>query len=171
MGIQASLTGHLVFSTLHTNDAPSAMTRMVDIGVPNYLVASSVIAVLAQRLVRVVCSKCKQPHTLSDAELSDAGITPEMAANATFAKGAGCSACNNGGYRGRIGIYELMMMTSKIREMVFENRSAVDIREIAISEGMSTLYRDGVEKVMRGVTTLDEVYRVAKQTESDTVQS
>jgi len=171
MGIQASLTGHLVFSTLHTNDAPSAMTRMVDIGVPNYLVASSVIAVLAQRLVRVVCSKCKQPHTPSETELSEAGITPEMAANATFAKGAGCAACNNGGYRGRIGIYEMMMMTSKIREMVFENRSAVDIREIAISEGMSTLYRDGLEKVMRGVTTLDEVYRVAKQTESDTVQS
>ncbi|MCP4194079.1 MAG: Flp pilus assembly complex ATPase component [Planctomycetaceae bacterium] len=171
MGIQASLTGHLVFSTLHTNDAPSAMTRMVDIGVPNYLVASSVIAVLAQRLVRVVCSKCKQPHTPAAAELEDAGISAEAAAEATFMKGAGCAACNNGGYRGRIGIYELMMMTSRVRELVFENASAVDIRDVAISEGMTTLYRDGLDKVLRGVTTLDEVYRVAKRTESDVAVS
>ena len=167
MGIQASLTGHLVFSTLHTNDAPSAMTRMVDLGVPNYLVASSVISVLAQRLVRVVCTKCKEPFTPSDGQLEQAGITPEMAAGATFMRGAGCNACNDGGYRGRIGIYEMMMMTSKIREMVFQNASAVDLREVAIKEGMSTLYRDGVDKVLRGITTIEEVFRVAKKTESD----
>ncbi len=169
MGIQASLTGHLVFSTLHTNDAPSAMTRMVDLGVPNYLVASSVIAVLAQRLVRVVCAKCKEPYTPTESELEDAGIPPEAAAEATFMRGVGCSACNNGGFRGRIGIYELMLMTASIRELVFQNASAVDIRSVAVQEGMDTLYIDGIDKVMRGVTTLEEVYRVAKRTDKDTV--
>jgi type IV pilus assembly protein PilB len=167
MGIQASLTGHLVFSTLHTNDAPSAMTRMVDLGVPNYLVASSVVAVLAQRLVRVVCPKCKKPHTPSEAQMETAGITPSMAARATFMKGKGCNNCNGGGYRGRIGIYELMMMTSKIREMVFKNASAVEIRDVAVKEGMTTLYRDGIEKTLKGVTTIDEVFRVAKRSEAD----
>jgi type IV pilus assembly protein PilB len=170
MGIQASLTGHLVFSTLHTNDAPSAMTRMVDLGVPNYLVASSVVAVLAQRLVRVVCSKCRQPYTPLDGELEAAGITPEQAARGTFMKGAGCNACNMTGYRGRIGIYELMLMTSKIRELVFQNASAVEIRDAAIKyDGMSSLYWDGLDKAVRGVTTIEEVYRVAKRTESDIV--
>ncbi len=167
MGIQASLTGHLVFTTLHTNDAPSAMTRMVDIGVPNYLVASSVVAVLAQRLVRVVCAKCKKPYTPTEGELEAAGITPSMAARATFMKGKGCNHCNGGGYRGRIGIYELMMMSSKIREMVFKNASAVEIRNVATKEGMTTLYRDGIEKVLRGVTTIEEVFRVAKKSEAD----
>src|SRR6185295_3339290 len=103
MGIQASLTGHLVFSTLHTNDAPGAITRMVDMGVPSYLVASSVMAVMAQRLVRVNCAKCKAPFTPSDAALESAGITPEMAANATFMKGKGCGHCQKSGYRGRLG--------------------------------------------------------------------
>jgi type IV pilus assembly protein PilB len=168
MGIQASLTGHLVFSTLHTNDAPSAMTRMVDLGVPNYLVASSVIAVLAQRLVRVVCAKCKQPYTPSAGELDAAGITAEQAAEATFMKGTGCNACNGGGYRGRIGIYELMLMTPRIREMVFQNASSVDIRDVAIRrDGMASLYKDGIDKALRGVTTIEEVFRVAKRTESD----
>jgi type IV pilus assembly protein PilB len=167
MGIQASLTGHLVFSTLHTNDAPSAMTRMVDMGVPNYLVASSVVAVLAQRLVRVVCAKCKRPYKPLKGELEAAGIPPEVAKQGTFVKGAGCSACNDGGYRGRIGIYELMLMTSPVRELVFQNASAVDIRTQAVKDGMNTLYRDGIDKVLKGVTTLDEVFRVAKATEAD----
>jgi type IV pilus assembly protein PilB len=167
MGIQASLTGHLVFSTLHTNDAPSAMTRMIDIGVPGYLVATSVVAVLAQRLVRVVCAKCKQPYKPSAAELEAAGIDSRMAAGATFMKGRGCSACNEKGYRGRIGIYELMLMSAKIREYVYNNASAVDIREVAIKEGMTTLYRDGIAKALRGVTTIEEVFRVAKRTQSD----
>jgi type IV pilus assembly protein PilB len=169
MGIQASLTGHLVFSTLHTNDAPGAMTRMIDIGVPGYLVATSVVAVLAQRLVRVICAKCKQPYRPTDGELEASGITPRMAASATFMKGRGCTACNQGGYRGRIGIYELMLMSSRIRESVYNNVSATEIREIAIKEGMTTLYRDGIAKVLRGVTTIEEVFRVAKRTESDMV--
>jgi type IV pilus assembly protein PilB len=167
MGIQASLTGHLVFSTLHTNDAPTAVTRMVDMGVPSYLVASSVIAVLAQRLVRVVCSKCKQPYTPSDAVLQEVGITPEMAANAAFMRGRGCSYCQGSGYRGRIGIFELMIVDAKVRELIFENVGTQVIRKAAVAQGMSTLYADGVRKVLSGATTIEEVFRVAKRTEDD----
>jgi type IV pilus assembly protein PilB len=165
MGIQASLTGHLVFSTLHTNDAPGAITRMVDMGVPSYLVASSVVAVLAQRLVRVNCSKCKQPYTPTDAQLEAAGVTPDMAANATFMRGKGCNNCGKGGYRGRLGIFEMMMMTTKIRELTFANAPTQQIRKAAISQGMSPLYFDGIRKAMRGITTLEEVFRVAKRVE------
>jgi type IV pilus assembly protein PilB len=165
MGIQASLTGHLVFSTLHTNDAPGAITRMVDMGVPAYLVAGSIIGILAQRLVRVVCTKCKHPFQPSDAQLETAGITPEQAATATFMKGQGCSHCGKSGYRGRLGIFELMMMNSKVRELAFQGASTADIRKAAIATGMSTLYDDGIRKALQGVTTLDEVFRVAKKVE------
>ena len=163
MGIQASLTGHLVFSTLHTNDAPGAITRMVDIGVPAYLVAGSVIGVLAQRLVRVNCAKCKQPFTPSPAQLELAGITPEQAAGATFMKGVGCSHCGKSGYRGRIGIYELMQMTSKVRELSFQGASTLEIRKAAVRQGMTTLYDDGILKTLQGITTLEEVFRVSKR--------
>lgn len=163
MGIQASLTGHLVFSTLHTNDAPGAITRMVDMGVPAYLVAGSVIGILAQRLVRVVCSKCKQPHMPSEAQLEVAGISPEQAATATFMKGVGCSHCGKSGYRGRLGIFELLTMTSKVRELALAGATTVDIRHAAIKEGMSTLYDDGLLKAMQGITTLEEVFKVSKK--------
>ncbi len=163
MGIQASLTGHLVFSTLHTNDAPSAITRMVDMGVPSYLVASSVIAVLAQRLVRVVCSKCKQPFTPSETALQLAGISPEQAREATFYKGKGCSHCQKTGYRGRLGIFELMLLTPRIREMAYRNAPTQEVRNTAIQEGMRTMFEDGVMKAMQGITTLEEVFRVAKR--------
>jgi type IV pilus assembly protein PilB len=167
MGIQASLTGHLVFSTLHTNDAPGAITRMVDMGVPSYLVASSVIGILAQRLVRVICSKCKQPFEPTPAQLEVAGITPEQAKGAKFRKGAGCGSCQDSGYRGRLGIFELMLMTPKMRELTFKGASMQDIRKLAISEGMTILYDDGIDKVLNGITTLDEVFRVSKrETES-----
>jgi type IV pilus assembly protein PilB len=165
MGIQASLTGHLVFSTLHTNDAPGAITRMIDMGVPAYLVSSSVIAVLAQRLVRVICSKCKQPHTPPDSVLDVAGITSEMAAGAAFAKGKGCTHCQRTGYRGRLGIFELMLMSSRIRELAFEGAPTQQIRKAAIAQGMTTLYNDGILKVLKGVTTIEEVFRVAKKNE------
>jgi type IV pilus assembly protein PilB len=167
MGIQASLTGHLVFSTLHTNDAPSAVTRMVDMGVPGYLVSSSVIAVLAQRLVRTVCPRCKQKYTPRESQLLEAGIDLEDAKNADFMRGKGCSHCQKKGYRGRIGIHEMMIISPKIRELIFESRSAVEIRSVAIAEGMKTLYLDGLTKAMTGVTTLEEVFRVAKRTEQD----
>jgi type IV pilus assembly protein PilB len=165
MGIQASLTGHLVFSTLHTNDAPGAVTRMVDMGVPSYLVAGSVIGILAQRLVRVICPKCKQPYTPREQELLAAGITPEQAASASFMKGRGCNHCGHSGYRGRLGIFELMMMGSKLRELAFQGANTQDIRKEAIKNGMTTLYEDGIRKVLEGVTTIDEVFRVAKKTE------
>jgi len=167
MGIQASLTGHLVFSTLHTNDAPSAVTRMVDMGVPGYLVASSVIAVLAQRLVRVVCNRCKQSYAPPESVLEDAGITPEMAKNANFVRGKGCSYCQRKGYRGRMALFEIMLVNAKIRELIFANSTSTEIRKSAIDQGMSTLYVDGIRKAIEGVTTLEEVYRVAKKTEQD----
>jgi type IV pilus assembly protein PilB len=165
MGIQASLTGHLVFSTLHTNDAPGAITRMIDMGVPAYLVASSIIAVLAQRLVRVNCQKCKQPHQPLDTQIEAAGITPEMLKGATFMKGRGCSNCQKSGYKGRLGIFELMVMTSKIRELAFQGAPTQEIRRAAVGQGMHVMFDDGVQKALRGITTLDEVFRVSKRTE------
>jgi type IV pilus assembly protein PilB len=165
MGIQASLTGHLVFSTLHTNDAPGAITRMIDMGVPAYLVASSVIAVLAQRLVRVNCPKCKQPFQPLDTQLELAGVTPEMLKGATFMKGRGCAHCQKSGYKGRLGIFELMVMNSKIRELAFQGAPTTKIRQAAVSQGMSVMFHDGVQKVLRGITTFDEVFRVAKKVE------
>ncbi len=167
MGIQASLTGHLVFSTLHTNDAPSAVTRMTDMGVPGYLVASSVIGILAQRLVRVVCPKCKRLYAPKQSVLDDAGIPARLSQNVQFAKGMGCSHCQKGGYRGRLGIYEMMPMSSKIRELIFKNASSVELRKMAIQQGMKTLYVDGIRKVLKGLTTLEEIYRNAKRTEQD----
>ncbi len=167
MGIQASLTGHLVFSTLHTNDAPSAITRLIDMGVQSYLVSSSVVAIMAQRLVRVVCQKCKHPFTPSQSMLEAAGITPKMAENARFVKGSGCGNCQGNGFRGRMGIYELMMMSPKIRELAFNGAPTDQIRRAAMGEGMKTLYWDGIDKVLRGVTTLEEVLRVAKRGEGE----
>ena len=128
MGIQASLTGHLVFSTLHTNDAPSAITRLIDMGVQAYLVSSSVVAIMAQRLVRVVCQKCKHPYTPAQSLIDVAGITPAMAANANYAKGTGCGNCQGSGFRGRLGIFELMLMSSKIRELTFNAAPTDQIR-------------------------------------------
>jgi len=165
MGIQASLTGHLVFSTLHTNDAPGAITRMIDMGVPAYLVASSVIAVLAQRLVRVNCPKCKQPFQPLESQIEAAGITREMLQGATIMKGRGCAHCQKSGYKGRLGIFELMVMTNKIRELTFQGAPTQEIRRAAVSDGMSVMFHDGIAKVLRGITTLDEVFRVAKQVE------
>ena len=169
MGIQASLTGHLVFSTLHTNDAPSAISRMVDIGVPSYMVASSVIAVLAQRLVRTICPRCKAKYKPPESVIKDSMLPPEMIAQAEFAKGKGCTYCGRTGYRGRIGIYELMIVNSKLRELMFKGTTTAAVRTEAINNGMSTLYADGMLKVIRGITTFDEVNRVAKRTEQEHV--
>ena len=167
MGIQASLTGHLVFSTLHTNDAPSAITRMIDMGVPSYLVASSVVAIVAQRLVRTICSRCKARHNPPESTIRELGITPEELAGANFMKGKGCNTCQKTGFKGRIGIYELLVINNKIREMIFKNQSSTEIRKYAMQNGMDTLFRDGIRKVLNGVTTFEEVYRIAKRTEQD----
>jgi type IV pilus assembly protein PilB len=157
IAIQASLTGHLVFSTLHTNDAPSAITRLVDIGIQPFLVASSLIAIMAQRLVRVVCPKCKEPDKPSSAELRGAGLTPERIASATFMRGRGCAYCHHTGYRGRLGIFEMMKMNSAVREMTFRREATQTIRRQSRLFGMRTLLEDGINKSLKGITTLEEV--------------
>lgn len=160
--IQASLTGHLVFSTLHTNDAPSAVTRLVDIGIQPFLVASSVMAIMAQRLVRKVCVKCRHRIEPPAHILQALGLRPEIAKKANFMKGKGCSNCNKTGYRGRMGIYELMGMTSQIREMTFKGDSTQALRKVARKQGMRTLFEDGMVKALKGLTTLEEVMRITQ---------
>jgi len=157
IAVQASLTGHLVFSTLHTNDAPSAITRLGDIGVPPFLIASSVIAIMAQRLVRIVCPKCKEPYTPPESEIKAAGITDEQLKTATFMRGKGCKNCNGNGYRGRKGIFEMLAMNAKLREMTFSRAPTQQIRKVARDTGMRTLLEDGRLKALRGLTTLEEV--------------
>ncbi|NBO91617.1 MAG: type II/IV secretion system protein [Planctomycetia bacterium] len=157
IAIQASLTGHLVFSTLHTNDAPSAITRLIDIGVQPFLVASSVIAIMAQRLVRIVCPKCKGPAMPPPDELKASGLSAERIKAATFTKGRGCNNCNHGGYRGRRGIFEMLKMTSALRESTFKREPAQSLRRQARANGMRTLLEDGLAKACNGLTTLDEV--------------
>jgi type IV pilus assembly protein PilB len=158
--VQASLTGHLVFSTLHTNDAPSAITRLQDIGVQPFLVASSVIAIMAQRLLRLVCPKCKEPDHPPQAELKAAGLTPTELAGANFMRGRGCSYCNHTGYRGRLGIFEMLRMNSAMRDMTFAREPTQAIRRQARLMGMRTMLEDGVRKAVAGQTTLDEVLSI-----------
>lgn len=160
IAVQASLTGHLVFSTLHTNDAPSAVTRLQDIGVQPFLVASSVIAILAQRLARVVCPKCKEPDTPPANELKAAGLTPQQVQKATFMRGRGCSNCHHSGYKGRIAIIEMLRMNGVIREMTFNREPAQALRRQARLHGMRTLLEDGVAKAVAGRTTLEEVLSI-----------
>src|SRR5438067_4531941 len=157
IAIQASLTGHLVFSTLHTNDAPSAITRLVDLGIQPFLVASSVIAIMAQRLVRIICPKCKEPDKPPAPEIRAAGLTPDRLAGATFMRGRGCTHCNHTGYRGRLGLFELMKMTSGLREMTFKREPTQTIRRQSRLLWMRTLLEPGVTKALKGITTLDEV--------------
>ncbi|MFO0278807.1 MAG: GspE/PulE family protein [Planctomycetota bacterium] len=161
IAVQAALTGHLVFSTLHTNDSASAITRLVDMGVKPFLVAASVQAVLAQRLLRVVCKQCRQPYEPTPTELRSVGIDAGRAREATFYRAEGCEACGHSGYKGRLGIYELLQLDNTLREMTFRGEPMVRLREYAWqSGGMSTLLQDGVRKVMQGMTTIPELLRV-----------
>ncbi|QDU81814.1 Type II/IV secretion system protein [Polystyrenella longa] len=160
MAIQASLTGHLVFSTLHTNDAPGSITRLTDMGVQPFLVASSVMAVMAQRLVRVVCQKCKQPYTPTKAEMETYEITTEEVANGNMVRGAGCSTCQHTGYRGRRAVFELMLMNAAIRDMTFRSEPTQNIRRQARLSGMKTLVEDAKDKAVQGLTTLAEVEKL-----------
>jgi type IV pilus assembly protein PilB len=161
IAVQAALTGHLVFSTLHTNDSASAITRLVDMGVKPFLVAASVQAVLAQRLLRLVCKDCRQPYEPSATELRAIGVDPGRVAESTFYRATGCPTCNHSGYRGRLGIYELLRMDNTLREMTFRSEPMVRLRDYAWqSGGMSTLLQDGVRKVMQGHTTIPELLRV-----------
>jgi type IV pilus assembly protein PilB len=160
MAIQASLTGHLVFSTLHTNDAPGSITRLIDMGVPPFLVASSVMAIMAQRLVRVVCSKCKAQYKPDPGELQQFSITPDQLAGATFMRGKGCNHCQHTGYHGRKAVFELMTMNSTIREMTFKSEPTQAIRRQARLFGMKTIVDDALDKALKGITTLGEVYKL-----------
>jgi type IV pilus assembly protein PilB len=160
MAIQASLTGHLVFSTLHTNDAPGSITRLIDMGVQPFLVASSVMAVMAQRLVRVACPKCKEPYEPDPGELQQCEVTPDEAATATFMRGRGCNHCQHSGYRGRVAVFELMQMNSTLREMTFRSEPTQNLRRQARLFGMAPLASDAKDKALQGVTTLDEVVKL-----------
>ena len=158
IAIQAALTGHLVFSTLHTNDAPGALTRLVDMGVKPFLVASSIQAIMAQRLVRILCPKCKAPNPDPDpAVLGALGIKPEDTKGRNISRAVGCDSCNKSGFRGRKGIFELMELNSTIRELVFHKQPTARIQEQARLNGMVTLLEDGVRKIFDGITTLEEV--------------
>jgi type IV pilus assembly protein PilB len=160
IAVQASLTGHLVFSTLHTNDAPSAITRLADIGVQPFLIASSVIAIMAQRLVRLVCPKCKEADKPPAAEIKAAMITSDQLATANFQRGRGCAYCHHTGYRGRKGIFEMLRMNGAMREMTFNREPTQAIRRQARLLGMRTLLEDGVHKALIGMTTLEEVLSI-----------
>jgi general secretion pathway protein E/type IV pilus assembly protein PilB len=160
VAVNASLTGHLVFSTLHTNDAPSAIIRLIDIGVKPFLVASSTRAIMAQRLVRKICEKCKEPFQPTDVELRLLGPAARQLAQAQLYRGKGCADCNFTGYRGRLGIFEIFIVNDEVRHMIFERVSAAELRAKARGLGMRTLREDGVRKVVAGVTTLQEVLRV-----------
>ena len=161
IAIQAALTGHRVFSTIHTNDAASGITRLLDMGVEPFLIASSVNAFLAQRLVRTICPHCKQSYKPDTVVLKDLGIKSSQIQGKKLYKGKGCEKCINTGYLGRSGIYELLPITNDIRKLIMEHADAVSIKEKAIANGMKTLLQDGIEKALQGLTTLEEVLRVS----------
>jgi type IV pilus assembly protein PilB len=163
VAIQAALTGHLVFSTLHTNDAPSAITRLIDMGVKPFLVASSIQAILAQRLIRVLCTKCKQPDKDPDKMwLKLCGIAEGDLKDRQIFKAKGCDHCTGTGFRGRLGIYEMMHMTQAVRELAFDRAPTNKIRKAALASGMKSLLVDGKVKVLKGVTTAEEIVKVAQ---------
>ena len=164
IAINASLTGHMVFSTLHTNDAPSAVSRLVDIGIKPFLVSASIRAVLAQRLVRKICPKCKESTVPEGRLLNSLGIRPDQISNATFMTGTGCEHCNNTGFRGRIGVFEMFNVNEEIEQMIYEEVSLVALRERAREMGMRTMREDGIRKVLAGVTTPDEVLKTTVNT-------
>jgi type II secretory ATPase GspE/PulE/Tfp pilus assembly ATPase PilB-like protein len=163
IAVQAALTGHLVFSTLHTNDAPSALTRLIDMGVAPFLVASSVQAVQAQRLIRTICPECKEQYDEDPNRLRAVGLRDEQFAGRQLWRGKGCKACNSIGFKGRKGIYEIMTMNTRLREMCFSKGTTDALRDQARRDGMHTLLEDGLRKVLDGWTTLDEIVAEAKQ--------
>jgi general secretion pathway protein E len=159
IAIQASLTGHLVFSTLHTNDAAGALTRLVDMGVEPFLIASSLLGVVAQRLVRRICPECKESFHLAESALAELGLPRDQ----VLWRGRGCEGCMQSGYRGRTGIFELLLMDNEVRHLLTSGADSVTIKEAAVRRGMATLFGDGLRKVQRGITALDEVMRVTQE--------
>jgi general secretion pathway protein E len=166
IAIQASLTGHLVFSTVHTNDSAGAVTRLVDMGIEPFLVASSLTCILAQRLVRRVCPDCRAPYQPTDEELKEIGLSRaamQKAGVPHLYKAVGCPACNRNGYRGRTGVYEFLLVDDDIRQLVLKNVDSSTIKKTAISKGMHTLLEDGALKVLAGETTIAEVLSVTQE--------
>ena len=159
IAVQASLTGHLVFSTLHTNDAPSTITRMKDMGIPTFMISATVEAILAQRLVRRICNNCREEIEPSDEVIAQLGFTNDQVAEKKFYRGKGCDHCNNSGYRGRVGLFELMILNDDLREMIMQNASTDDMREQARKYGMVTLRDAGLKNMFEGITTPEEVIR------------
>jgi type IV pilus assembly protein PilB len=159
IAVKAALTGHMVLSTLHTNDAPSTVNRLVNMGVEAFLVASSVNLVVAQRLVRKVCEHCKEPYPPTIDLLIEAGMTPEEARQTKASRGRGCERCSGTGYRGRVGLFEVMEVSDLIRQLVVTGQPVSDVRQQAIKDGMISLRASGLQKVREGLTTLDEVVR------------
>jgi type IV pilus assembly protein PilB len=159
IAIQASLTGHLVLSTLHTNDAPGAVTRLVDMGVEPFMISASLEGVLGQRLIRKICPECKSPYEPSEAVLLQLGLAPNEIGDKSFYYGKGCDRCNNTGYRGRKGIYELLDITDPIRELINQRAPSVVLKQKAIELGMTTLREDGMRSIYEGETTIEEVLK------------
>jgi type IV pilus assembly protein PilB len=159
IAVKAALTGHLVLSTLHTNDAPSTINRLMNMGIEPFLVASSVNLICAQRLVRRVCAACKADHPTPPQALVEAGFTPDEAQHVVPKRGTGCEVCNQTGYKGRVGLYEVMEVTEELRELILVGASGLELKRKAVEEGMITLRRSGLRKVMEGVTTIEEVAR------------
>ncbi|MDT7689311.1 MAG: type pilus assembly protein PilB [Acidobacteriota bacterium] len=159
IAIKAALTGHLVLSTLHTNDAPSTISRLMNMGIEPFLVATSVNLIQAQRLIRRICKDCKTEHHLPPEGLVEVGFSPEEAKQLKTFKGSGCTKCNNTGYKGRVGLYEVMEVTEEIRELILIGASALELRKRAIEDGMITLRESGLQKIRNGITTLEEVVR------------
>lgn len=157
MAIQASLTGHLVLSTLHTNDAAGAVTRLIDMGIEPFLISSTLVGVLAQRLIRRICTNCKEQYEPTDGELQAIGYTREQVVGAKFCHGRGCDICNQAGYKGRIGIFELLKVTSSIQRLINERKPTLILRQQAMNEGMKTLRQCGVQLILQGITTAEEV--------------
>jgi type IV pilus assembly protein PilB len=157
IAVQASLTGHLVLSTLHTNDAAGTVTRLIDMGIEPFLISSTLIGVLAQRLIRRVCPVCKEAYTPDDTELEAFGVTRDKIGNQQFWRGTGCDNCNGSGYRGRVGIFELLAVTSEIQQLINRRCPTQEIKEMAMKQGMETLRMDGFKQVVQGVTTAKEV--------------
>ncbi len=160
IGIRAALTGHLVFSTLHTNDCPSTIARLTDMGVPPFLISSSLLLILAQRLGRRICKACREPYEIDEETLAPYGHVVEGAGQLTVYKGKGCQTCNFTGMKGRVAIYEVMPVSEELRDMILKNASTADLRMMAMSQGMKTLRQAGLRKVLEGVTTVEEVLRV-----------
>ncbi len=163
IAIQSALTGHLVFSTLHTNDAASSITRLIDMGIEPFLIASSINAVLAQRLVRIICPDCRESYDPDPEAIAKLGLTPEDMVGKKVYRGRGCASCHHTGFKGRCGIFELLVMDQQMKQLVFKTANANEIKQLAVENGMITLRRDGAEKVLQGITTIEEVYRVAQE--------